>query len=238
MAEYNKKIELSKRMTAIADMVPRCGVVADVGCDHGFVSIYLIQSHVAERVIAMDVNKGPLERAAEHVAEHGLGDYIELRLSDGLAKVTKSDCTDAVVIAGMGGVLMTRILKEALVDRGLCIPDLILQPQSDSARLRSFLREQGYTITEEKMVCEDGKYYQMFRARYQGEGIPGADYENELSDAFGPLLLRDKNPVLLQYLQKEIAKFEQIALTMKEKQSQDLQVLEKIEFLKKAEALF
>ena len=88
------------------------------------------------------------------------------------------------------------------------------------------------------MVCEDGKYYQMFRARYQGEGIPGADYENELSDAFGPLLLRDKNPVLLQYLQKEIAKFEQIALTMKEKQSQDLQVLEKIEFLKKAEALF
>ncbi len=238
MAEYNKKIELSKRMTAIAEMVPQCGVVADVGCDHGFVSIYLIQNKVAEHVIAMDINKGPLERAKEHVQAHQLQNYIELRLSDGLAKASEKDLIDAVVIAGMGAALMVKILKEALVDRGLFLPTLVLQPQSDPALLRSFLRHHSYTIVEEKMVCEEGKYYQMLCARYQGERVRGVDYENEIADAFGPLLLQEKNPVLLQYLQKEIAKFERISLMMQEKQSQDTQVSEKLEFLRKAESLF
>lgn len=238
MTEYNKKIELSKRMTAIAEMVPHCGVVADVGCDHGFVSIYLIQNAVAEKVIAMDVNKGPLERAREHVEKRCLQGYIDLRLSDGLAQIAEEDQVAAVVIAGMGGVLMVRILQEALVDRGLPIPELILQPQSDPALLRSFLRAHAYTIVEEKMVCEEGKYYQMLRAVSGGNRIAEADYESEISDAFGPLLLKEKNPVLLQYLQKEIMKFEHILMTMQEKQSQDAQVSEKLEFLKKAMALF
>lgn len=237
MAEYNKKIELSKRMTAIAEMVPQCGVVADVGCDHGFVSIYLVENGVAAKVIAMDVNKGPLERAKEHVEERCLQGYIELRLSDGLEMITQKDQVDAVVIAGMGGVLMVRILQNALLDRGLKIPQLILQPQSDPALLRSFLRDHDYTIAEEKMVCEDAKYYQMFRAVYQGVPVPGADYKSTYSDAFGPLLLQEKNPVLLQYLQKEIAKFENIRKTMQEKRSQDEQVSKKLEFLKEARML-
>ena len=234
MAEYNKKIELSKRMTAIAEMVPKCGVVADVGCDHGFVSIYLIQKEVAGKVIAMDVNKGPLERAKEHVEERCLQGYIQLRLSDGLEKVVEEDQVDAVVIAGMGGVLMVRILQDALVERGLHIPQLILQPQSDPALLRSFLRGHNYTIVEEKMVCEDAKYYQMLRAVHRAAPVPQADYESALSDAFGPLLLKEKNPVLSQYLKKEIIKFENIIKTMQEKQSQDEQVSKKLEFLKEA----
>lgn len=238
MAGETKKIELSKRMTAIAEMVPKCGVVADVGCDHGFVSIYLIQNAVAQKVIAMDVNKGPLERAREHVKERCLQGYIELRLSDGLEQVAKEDQVDAVVIAGMGGVLMTRILQDALIERGLYIPHLILQPQSDPALLRSFLRGHDYAIVEEKMICEDAKYYQMLHAVYQGTWLPEAEYESELSDAFGPLLLKERNPVLLQFLQKEIAKFENIMLTMQKKQSQDEQVSKKLEFLKKALALF
>ena len=234
MTEYNKKIELSKRMTAIAEMVPQCGVVADVGCDHGFVSIYLVQNGVAGKVIAMDVNKGPLERAKEHVKERCLQGYIELRLSDGLDKIMSEDQVDAVVIAGMGGVLMVRILQDALIGRGLKIPQLILQPQSDPSLLRSFLREHDYTIMEEKMVCEDAKYYQMFRAVYKSSRVAQADYESTFSDAFGPLLLKEKNPVLRQYLQKEIAKFEHILGTMREKQSQDEQVFKKLDFLKNA----
>ena len=234
MTEYNKKIELSKRMTAIAEMVPRCGVVADVGCDHGFVSIYLVQNNVARKVIAMDVNKGPLERAREHVEERCLQGYIELRLSDGLDEITQKDQVDAVVIAGMGGVLMVRILQDALIGRGLKIPQLILQPQSDPALLRSFLRKQDYTIVEEKMVCEDAKYYQMLRAVYNGVPMDEADYKSVYSDAFGPLLMQEKNPVLRQYLQKEIVKFENIIKTMQEKRSDDEQVVKKLEFLKEA----
>ncbi len=238
MTEYIRKIELSKRMAAIADMVPKCDVVADVGCDHGFVSIYLVQNAVAEKVIAMDVNKGPLARAEEHVRAHEMEKYIDLRLSDGLAKATEEDRIDTVVIAGMGGVLMVKILKEAIVDRNLLLPTLVLQPQSDPALLRSFLRLHDYTIVEEKMVCEDGKYYPMLCAQYRAEPVPEADYDSELSDAYGPLLIKEKNPVLLQYLQKEIAKFERISEKMREKNSKDTQVEEKLELLKKAESLF
>ncbi len=238
MAENMKKIELSKRMTAIAELVPVCGVVADVGCDHGFVSIYLIQNEVAGKVIAMDVNKGPLERAKEHIEERCLQGYIELRLSDGLDRVEQADQVDAVVIAGMGGVLMVRILQDALVERGLPIPQLILQPQSDPALLRAFLREHGYTIAEERMVCEDAKYYQMLRAVYQGTPVAQTNPESAITDAFGPLLLQEKHPVLGEYLRKEITKFEHIMRTMQEKQSRDPQVSKKLDFLREALALF
>lgn len=235
MTEYTRKIELSKRMKAIADMVPKSSVVADVGCDHGFVSIYLVQNDVAEKVIAMDVNKGPLARAKEHVETHGLEKYIELRLSDGLEKVTEEDRVDTVVIAGMGGVLMTRLVKEAVHDRGLLLPTLILQPQSDHAMLRAFLRTHSYTIVEEKMVYEDGKYYPMLRAQHLAKRVDGVIYESDLSDAFGPILLKEKNSVLLEYLQKEIAKFERISEQMREKNSRDTQVEEKLAFLRRAE---
>lgn len=235
MEEYTRKIELSKRMQAIADMVPKCSVVADVGCDHGFVSIWLAQNKVVEKVIAMDVNKGPLARAKEHVSTFGLEEYIDLRLSDGLAKVTEDDRVDSVVIAGMGGALMTRILGDALNCGGLSVSAFILQPQSEHAMLRRFLREHDYTITAEKMVVEDGKYYPMLRAEYKAEMPVGVDYDSDLSDAFGPILLKEKNPVLLEFLQKEIAKFERILEQMREKNSQDKQVEDKLVFLRRAE---
>ncbi len=235
MAEYTRKIELSKRMQAIADMVPKSGVVADVGCDHGFVSIWLVQNETVQKVIAMDVNKGPLLRAKEHVNAFGLEEYIDLRLSDGLSKVTEEDSVDSVVIAGMGGALMTRILKDALDDRGISVPRFILQPQSEHAMLRAFLREHDYTIVEEKMIFEDGKYYPMLRAEYMAEPLSGVDYDSDLADAFGPLLLKEKHPVLLEFLQKEIGKFERILEQMREKNSQDKQVEDKLVFLRRAE---
>jgi len=167
MAKYDRKIELSERLSSVVSLVTKGGKVADVGCDHGFVSIYLVQRGIAERVIAMDVNKGPLARAKEHVDDYGMGAYIELRLSDGLALVTKEDCVDTVVLAGMGGKLMEKILSEALA-RELYISELVLQPQSDLQSFRRFLRENEYVITEEKMVFEEGKYYPMMKACYKG----------------------------------------------------------------------
>ena len=85
MGEGHKAVKLSKRLLAVAGMVTEGNMVCDVGCDHGFVSIYLIQKGISARVIAMDVNEGPLRAAGEHVGEFGLSDYIETRLSDGVA---------------------------------------------------------------------------------------------------------------------------------------------------------
>lgn len=237
MTALRNKVELSKRLSAVADMVTSGGCVADVGCDHGFVSIYLIQNRKADRVIAMDVNEGPLARAREHVDACGLDAYIQLRLSDGLSLVTEQDKVNTAVIAGMGGKLMEKIISEAL-GRGLVVPEYIVQPQSDQASFRRFLREHEYTVTEEKMIFEEGKYYPMMKVCYRAERRPGVEYESEFADAFGPLLMAEKNPVLLRFLLRELAKFEQIAEKMKDAGSADSSVEEKCKFLERAAALF
>ena len=237
MAKYDRKIELSMRLSAVASMVKQAKCVADVGCDHGFVSVYLMQNGIAENVIAMDVNKGPLARAKEHVQDYGMEDYIELRLSDGLEQIDKEDGVDTVILAGMGGKLMEKILSDAFA-RELYIPNLVLQPQSDLMSFRAFLRKRDYVIEEETMVLEDGKYYPMMRACYRGVRREGADYESDFSDAFGPILLAEKHPVLHGFLEREISKFEDIVAKMKEHGRVEPDVTEKLEFLKKAEGLF
>ncbi len=203
-----KAVELSARMQALVDMVPENRVVCDIGCDHGFVSIYLVQKGIASKVYAMDVRTGPLKRAQEHIKEYRLDDYIETRLSDGLAnlKVGEADC---MVCAGMGGPLMMKILTEGR-EKARSMQELILQPQSELALFRDFLRKEGYKITQENMIYEDGKYYPMMKVvpvaggivqtKQPGDDNQGTDAEYQLWDMFGELLLKESHPVLKQYL--------------------------------------
>ena len=95
-------MELSKRLQAVADLVTEGASVADIGTDHGYIPIYLIEHHIAEKVIALDINRGPLERARMHIVGHGLKEKIETRLSDGLEKVLPGE-VDTMIAAGMGG---------------------------------------------------------------------------------------------------------------------------------------
>lgn len=197
-------IQLSKRLQAVAAMVPKCGCVADIGCDHGYMSIFLVQQGIAPRAIAMDVGEGPLERAREHIVERHLESYIQVRLSDGLEQLIFGEA-DAVVIAGMGGAAMEKILKagEALLTKEVT---LVLQPQSEIPKFRSFLWREGYRMISEDIVLEDGKYYPMMQVRRigdQGHNVGKADTDcpytaEEL--AFGPVLLERRHPVLHQYL--------------------------------------
>lgn len=230
-----KSIALSRRLSAVVSMVTKGGCVADVGCDHGFVSIYLIQHHIAERVIAMDVNEGPLARAREHVTAYELDAYIELRLSDGITLLKEEDRVETVILAGMGGKLMERIMSSGM-ERGLFIREYILQPQSDWGSLRKFLRDKEYTITDEDMVLEDGKFYPVIKVCYKGKPIDGVVYEKSITDAFGPLLLAQKNPVLEQYLQKEIKKFDTIVRGMERRGRVEEEVRRKRQFLEEAVA--
>lgn len=207
-------MELSKRLQTIADMVTRGNRVADVGCDHGFVSIYLYQQNIAPVVYAMDVRTGPLARAKEHIEEYGLSKYIETRLSDGVTALNKGEA-DALICAGMGGKLMAKILLDG-IDKILAMKELILQPQSDLAFFRNFLREQGLVIVHEDMVFEEGKFYPMMRVvpkAMMSEADAQAAYEQSCAydkadlnwqrreDLFGTFLLRQKHPVLKEYLE-------------------------------------
>ncbi len=200
-----KIVELSARMQALVDMVSMGSVVCDVGCDHGFVSIYMIQKGIAPKVYAMDVGIGPLDRAKEHIAQYQLEDFIETRLSDGLEKLRIGEA-DCMLCAGMGGPLMQRILTEGR-EKVHAMKELILQPQSEIQGFRRFLREEGYQIIRENMIYEEGKYYPMMKvvpSRVETSLAMDAE-EQILWDTFGEFLLKEKNTVLEQYLQQSIA---------------------------------
>ena len=136
-------MELSKRLYAVAALVTEGASVADVGTDHGYIPIYLIQEKIASRVIAMDINKGPLERARDtYSEEQGLSDRIETRLSDGTQALVPGEA-DTLITAGMGGGLVIHILedgKEVISQMKTCI----LQPQSEIDKVRRYLTQEQF----------------------------------------------------------------------------------------------
>lgn len=184
---------LSKRLQHVADMVRSGGVVADIGCDHGFTSIYLVKHHKAKRAIAMDINEGPLERAKEHIKLSGLEGQIDTRLSDGLEKLSLGEA-DTILISGMGGALIKNILirqKEISIHS----KELVLSPQSEPFLVRKAIHELGFCIQKEEMVFDQGKYYVIMR------GVPGKEhYYTDMEYRYGKYLIDEKDPVFLDYL--------------------------------------
>ena len=149
-------MELSIRLKTVAEAVTKGNRVADVGTDHGYVPIYLVKNNLSPAGIAMDVNKGPLEKAQEHIREEKIGGKIATRLGNGLAPLEPGE-TDTVIIAGMGGDLICKILKakpEFLIEG----KEFILQPQSEWFKIRRLLKEYRYQIEKEWFLKEDGKY--------------------------------------------------------------------------------
>lgn len=189
-------MELSKRLYAVAGLVTEGASVADIGTDHGYVPIYLIKNKIASKVIAMDINRGPLERAKMHIIGHGLKGQIETRLSDGL-KMIKPGEVDGMIAAGMGGSLVIKILEDSkeVVDY---LSFAILQPQSEISKVRKYLHDNGLIIVDEDMVEEDGKFYPMMKVVH-GESEKYEEYEY----IYGKRLLEKKHPVLQKFLLRE-----------------------------------
>ena len=205
-------MSLSKRLKAVVDMVPAGVTPADIGCDHGYVAIALIREGKCKRVIASDINKGPLKRAEEHIKEAGLSDVIDLRLSDGVKEIRDGE-VDTLIISGMGGLLICDILRTAFEKMKDHLNDLILLPHRDIDIVRVFLRKNGFVIEDEEMVFEDNKYYTVIHAvnndRYGGVDIAymsDKSFDEEVNDMFGPVLLMKRSDVFISYLMHEKAK--------------------------------
>ncbi|MDD2959927.1 MAG: class I SAM-dependent methyltransferase [Lachnospiraceae bacterium] len=196
-------MNLSKRLNAVANLVTPGNRLADVGTDHGYIPIELIKAGRIPWAAALDINKGPLQRAAEHIRREGLEKQIETRLSDGLAKVRVQEA-DSVVIAGMGGGLTIQILErgEEILPS---LKELILQPQSEIEKVRRWLENHDFSIQEEDMVLEDGKFYPMMRAVHGSMRLSG-----EIDAKYGPVLLHNKNSCLLEFLRWEAGIKEQV----------------------------
>ena len=185
-------VQLSGRLQAIADLVTCRTVLADVGTDHAHLPVWLCETGKIKSAIAMDVREGESIRLA------GLEDRIRLRLSDGLEQLRAGEA-DSIVIAGMGGILIRTILQKC-PDRAASAEELILGPQSDPYQVRRQAEVLHFRIDREDFIKEDGKYYPLIHL------IPGTEEaayaEEELF--FGPCLLRDRNPVLKEYLVRQL----------------------------------
>ncbi len=189
-------MELSKRLQAVAALLSEGETIADVGTDHGYLPIYLIQFHRFQKAFALDVNQGPLLRAKEHIEAYHMSDKIETRLSDGVKALYVGEC-DSAVVAGMGGALTVKILTEGeMIFRSL--KEFVLQPQSEIWKVREYLIHNGYQIVAEDMVFEDGKYYPMMRVENSESEV-----YRDIELLYGKCLLADRHPVLKQYLEKE-----------------------------------
>ncbi len=206
-------MHLSKRLTKVASFVTKGNRVADIGCDHGYVPIYLVKENIAVSAIAADVRKGPLSRAEEHIKEYGLEAQIETRLSDGLEKIKPKE-VQSIVMAGMGGLLMIRLLSLG-TETAHAAEELILSPQSDLDEFRRFMIRDGYTICQEAMMKEDGKYYFIFYVKPETDTRVWSDAEY----LFGKSFEADSVELVKEYLALQIRKMTDLRGQLVEKAS-------------------
>ena len=188
-------MELSNRLSKIIELCDSGDCVADIGCDHAYVSTGLVKNGSYKRAIACDINKGPLLSAKKCISENKLDDYIETRLSNGLSNIHAHEA-DTIVIAGMGGSLIKNIMDNGL-DVLKTAKRIVLGPQSEIAELRLYLYSTGFSVSDECYIYDEDKYYQLIVCSYSGvikKDIP----EEYLS--FGEKAIISRDPVLREFL--------------------------------------
>ena len=212
-------MEISKRLEMAANLVTPGNVTADIGTDHAYLPVWLIERGRIPRAIAMDVVKGPLAHAAESITKYRMTDRIETRLSDGLCGLQPGEA-DTAVLAGMGGALVIRILENSF-GTVRTLRELVLQPQSEIAKVRRFLDEHGLSVVDEDMVLEEGKYYTAMKVKVTpgetGDSVPYDEdpLSREAEYRYGPVLLKKRPAVLDQYLRWEYNRMSGIAQKLK-----------------------
>ena len=159
-------VKLTPRLSAVASLVKGGGIIADIGTDHGYLPIHLVQTGRVESAIAADIGREPLKNAEKSVEHYGLTDKISLRLSDGLMEFAPTDANE-IVFAGMGGTLIAEKLAETPWVKNADI-HFIFQPQSRAEDLREYLYKNGFEILNELATHEARRFYITFDAVYTG----------------------------------------------------------------------
>lgn len=160
-------MKLDNRLMAIADLVRNDKIFADIGTDHAYLPVYLVEKGIINKGIAADLRVGPLENAKEAVVSYGYSDQIELRLSDGLDNFVENE-VEEIAVAGMGGLLISSFIERTQWLKNEEI-HLILQPMTHVAELRKTLFDNGFVIDKE-VVAKDGDKLYIILSVYFYEG--------------------------------------------------------------------
>lgn len=197
-------MELKGRLKLIADKVPKCRLLCDVGTDHAYIPIYLVERGICEKAIASDVRKGPIDIADENIRKAGLENVVECRLGYGLDTLEEHE-SDVIVIAGMGGALIAEILNKGFIKakKATC---LVLQPMKAPEVLRQWLYLNGFDITDEELIGEENKIYNVIVARWTG-------------------VIREQEPIFLLIGEKLVEKRD---LLLSRLLSRNIRILDKI----------
>lgn len=200
---------LSKRLQKVADTVNKSNIVADIGTDHAYVPIYLVKSKVANKAIAADISQGSCKKAQLNVNNKHLNHLIDVRCGNGLEVIKADEIIDTIIIAGMGGLMTISVLesnKKAVNNAR----QLVLQPQKDIYKVRQYIHSIGYKITNETMLVDNNKYYNIINAE------KGIEKYTELEYLFGKILIENKSIILKEYVNIELNKIITVLKNMKD----------------------
>jgi tRNA (adenine22-N1)-methyltransferase len=187
-------MDLSQRLLKIEELIPSCCCLADVGTDHAYIPILAISKGKCLKAIATDINKGPVNKAAKNIREHLMVNSIQTRLGPGLS-VLKEGEAETIVIAGMGGNMISDILSQD-IQKAKSAKTIILQPMTHQDVLRETLSILGFHIVDEELVKEDRRYYQIIKA----SSGKGDIYSKKTEYLLGLKLIEKKHPLLKEYI--------------------------------------
>lgn len=203
------KVMLSKRLKMLASYIDEKSVVVDIGTDHAHLPIYLLESKKCTKVIASDVESGPIRAAENNIKKHKLERKIDLRQGYGFEILTKDEA-DIAVIAGMGGGTIKKILERAAKEVLFSVKKLILQPMNDEKTLRTWLILNGWCLKEEDLILENDNIYTIIVTERGKENL-----YDELILEIGPRLIEKKHPLLSAFISKLEFKYLQMIQGLK-----------------------
>ena len=211
-------MKLTDRLLKIASLVDKDKRIADIGTDHGYIPVYLLNQNKIQYAILGDVNKGPLENAKKEVMRNKLQDKVDLRLGSGI-EVLKENEVDEIIIAGMGGMLINNLLK-ANEKVAHTTEKLILQPMQAPEELRMFLYQNGYKILDEHLVREEHRLYEIIVCKYEGlepQEIDPIYYE------IGQKLIQNNDPLLNDFIENKIRINQNVLKKLEGKEGQGIE---------------
>jgi len=228
-------LSVSSRIEALASLIPSGEVVADIGTDHAYLPIYLIQTNKSPRVIATEVSKGSYQKAKKIIMDLGLKNRIDLRFGDGL-KVLDPGEAEVLVLAGIGGLNIVKILKEG-IDVAKTAKRLIVNPATGWGYVRKWLVYNGWDIKDEELVYEKSKFYHIIAT--ERRTMTFEDYDPVVME-IGPKLIEKKHCLLPLYLEKLQREYSSIYEELKKSRRQEssLKLQEVKGFLRKIEKIY